>query len=108
MRVKAGTAYVDIEGDLGPLNKSIDNATKTSKSKFAGIGKAAAAGMAIGVGAIGIVAKASIDAAVESEKSQAKLRTQLKNMGVSYSEAAPKIDAIIQKQSSLFAVDDED
>lgn len=74
-----------------------------------------AAGTAVGLlglsGAVYGVKEAlvgSVQAANESEKSQAKLRAQLKASGVSWRAHAGEIDNVIQRVSKLAGLDDED
>lgn len=50
----------------------------------------------------------SVRAAQEAQVSQAKLQTQLKASGISYSANAAEIDRVIQKTSQLSGLDDED
>ena len=51
--VKAGTAYIDIQGDFSALNKQIDAAVAPISGKFGKLGKAGAVGLAgIGVAAV--------------------------------------------------------
>jgi hypothetical protein len=52
--------------------------------------------------------KKSADAAIEAERSQAKLVTQLKASGISYRDHAKEIDRVIQATSRLSGIDDED
>lgn len=53
--VKAGTAYIDVQGDFSALNKQIDAAVAPITGKFGKLGKAGAVGLA-GVGAAAVVA----------------------------------------------------
>lgn len=78
-------------------------------SKALGGMKAAAlgAGAAAGVGLVAGLTKAT-QAAIEAEKSQARLEAQLASMGTSYDRHASEIDKVIQKTSQLAALDDED
>jgi hypothetical protein len=100
-----------LERTMGKAGKSVgdfgDGADKT-KGKLGGLTKYAA-GAAVGAfAAIGVAMTGSVKAAVESEKSQAKLETQLKALGISYEKHAGVIDATIQKHSQLSGFDDED
>ncbi len=81
-------------------------ASVTSKG-FAGI-RGAATGAAAGLAGLAIAGKRVVDAAVESEKSQAALEAQLRAMDISYRAHADEIDAVIQKHSQLAGVDDEE
>ena len=66
-----------------------------------GVGLAAAA-----VGAVGL--KQAATAAIEAEKSNARMTTQLKASGISFRAHAGEIDRVIQKTSQLAGLDDED
>jgi len=81
-------------------------ASVTSKG-FSGM-RAAATGATAGLAGLVLVGKKVVDAAIESEKSQAALEAQLKAMGISYKAHAKEIDAVIQKHSQLAGVDDEE
>lgn len=108
MTAHAGTAFIDIRGDFSSLDKQIDGVAKGTKGKFSAIGKAAAIGIGAGIGAAAVAVKGFVDAAVESEKSQARMETQLKSMGSSFKAHASDIDRVIQKHSRLAGLDDED
>jgi hypothetical protein len=49
-----------------------------------------------------------VDAAMDAQKSQARLEAQLKASGISFRAHAKEIDAVIQKHSQLAGLDDED
>lgn len=68
---------------------------------------ALAAGAAITTGVV-IGLKQSVDAAIEAEKSQARMEAQLKAVGISYKQHADQIEQVIQKTSQLAGLDDED
>lgn len=72
MAVRVGKAYVEIEGDFSGLDDGIKKATSGTRDKFRAIGKAAAAGIAVGVGAFAALGKASIDAASDIDESLSK------------------------------------
>ena len=57
--VKAGTAYIDIQGDFSALNKQIDAAVAPISGKFGKLGKAGAVGLA-GIGAAAVGAGAAL------------------------------------------------
>jgi hypothetical protein len=63
--------------------------------------------LAIGGGLVAL-GKSSVQAAIESEKSNARLQAQLKALGISYKAHEDQISRVIQKQSQLAALDDED
>lgn len=71
--------------------------------------KTAAKGAAIGgIALAGVALKSSADAAVDAEKTQARLEAQLRASGISYKRHGKEIDAVIQKTSRLSGLDDED
>lgn len=107
--VKANTA-----GATAALRKTQGELKKTSKDtdswkgKMAGAAKVAGVGMAAGVG-LGIVAlKGFANAAMESEKSNARMRAQLKASGISWKDHGAIVKGVIEKQSAAYAMDDED
>lgn len=73
-----------------------------------GLGTAAkAGGLALGAGlATGLTV--ATKAAIEAEKSQARLEAQLKASGISYKQHRDEIERVIQKHSQLSGLDDED
>jgi hypothetical protein len=83
------------------LGKSATRMGKVMALGFAAAGAAAAGALAVGL-------KKSIDAAMDAEKSQARLQAQLKASGISYRAHAREIDTVIQKHSQLAGLDDED
>lgn len=105
---KIGTAFIDVKADLSGFQKELDRQTSTTSSKFSKIGKAAALGFGAGLGAAGIAIKGFADAAIDAQKSQARMETQLKASGVSFKAHAKEIDNVIQKVSKLSGLDDED
>lgn len=108
MTAHAGTAFVDVRPDFSNFNRDVDRNVKGTRSKFAAVGKGAALGFAAGIGGAAIAVKGFVNAAIESEKSQARMQTQLKASGISYKAHAKEIDAVIQKVSKLSGLDDED
>jgi hypothetical protein len=109
------TLSVAITGDPSSLNRalrSVDQSVEGSEKrmhKFAAVGIGALKGLGLAAGAGAVVGlKKSADAAIEAEKSQARLVTQLKAAGISYKAHAQEIDRVIQKTSQLSGLDDED
>jgi len=102
---------VAISGDASKLNKElreVDGRTARTGKSFdrlkgaaLGAGTAMAGGLVVGLGA-------SVRAAIEAEKSQARLQAQLKASGISYRDHAKEIDRVIQATSRLSGLDDED
>lgn len=115
MAVGSGNVRVRFTADSSDLQRgaqragdSIDRFERRShrsidrlKTAAKGAGLAMAAALAVGV-------KGAADAAIESEKSQARLKTQLDALGISFDKHAKKIDEVIQKHSQLSGLDDED
>lgn len=94
-------------GSLDKLGKQTRITSSVTSRGFAGI-RVAAVGATAAFGGLALAGKKVVDAAIESEKSQARLRAQLKASGISYTAHAKEIDAVIQKHSQLAGVDDED
>lgn len=91
------------------FGKDADRSLKKASKGFSGIGKAASlAGGALAGAGLAATIKGVTNAAIESEKSTVKMRAQLTASGLSYKKYAGEIDRVIQKQSRLAAVDDED
>lgn len=88
--------------------KDSERATKRTAKAHAGMGKAIAGGLALGAGGLAVGLKSLTDAAAESEKSTVRMRAQLRASGLSYDKYGERIDRVIQKQSQLAALDDED
>jgi hypothetical protein len=112
---KTRSLQVVISGDAKDLNrafKSVDQSAKHTESKLGSFGKNAAKGFALvgaaAAGAAVVGLKKATDAAIEAEKSQARMEAQLKASGASYKAHAKEIDAVIQKHSKLAGIDDED
>src|SRR3954466_16235273 len=106
---------VVITGDTRQFSRSINSAGQDVEhlegrvKGSAGRASQALKGLAIaGAGAAALGLKKSADAAIEAERSQAKLVTQLKASGISYREHAKEINRVIQATSRLSGIDDED
>jgi hypothetical protein len=113
--VASRSLNVQITGDA----KGLAVATRQADGHLDGLGKKTAMvtrGMALGFAAAGAAAagtlvvglKKSVDAAMDAQKSQARLEAQLKASGISFRAHAKEIDAVIQKHSQLAGLDDED
>ena len=112
---KTRTLQVTIAGDASHLNRAFATAgkeadkfekrTETMGKKFSGSMKVAGAAAA---GALVVGLKESVSAAVEAEKSQARLQAQLKASGVSYKAHSAEIEKSIAATSKLSGLDDED
>lgn len=75
MTVKAGTAYVEVQGDFSKLEKDIDGATRGTKSKFMAIGKAAAIGLGAAATGAALVGPKLISLASDAEETASKFKT---------------------------------
>lgn len=110
---------VQLIGDSASLERAFDKAgrkgreyeTRTQKltSNLKSLGKAGAAGVA--VGGVALVTSSvvkGIAAAKEAQVAQARLRQALKASGASYERYGKQIDATIDKTSRLAGIDDEE
>ncbi len=97
MAGKSRTLTVKVVGDTAQFEKKMKGMSAGMKVA----GAAAAGALAVGL-------KQSVSAAIEAEKSAAKLEAQLKASNISYKAHAKEIDAVIQKHSRLAGVDDEE
>jgi len=91
--------------------RAVDKAADTSGKSMGKLGKAAKVGglaAAAGIGLAVVASKGFVDAARDAEASGAKVRTMLKNQGISWKEHGKAIDAAIQKHSQLTGIDDEE
>jgi phage-related protein len=86
------------------FTRGLNNAGGSLK-KFGGA--AALAGAAVG-GALVVQLKASVEAAVEAQKSQARFESQMRASGKSLKAHGDRIEEVIQKHSRLAGIDDED
>jgi phage-related minor tail protein len=85
MAVKAGTAFVDFEGDFSELNKQVsshfDKIAKGASERGKKAGAALGKGMAAGIGVAGVAAGAlfmkGVNDAIDAQKTNAKLAAQL-------------------------------
>jgi hypothetical protein len=120
-RGKSRTLTIDIAGDQGDLEKSVKKSnrsldslgkqtrvTSSITSKGFAAMKIGATGAAAGIAGLAIATKKVVEASIESEKSNARMVSQLKALGISYDEHAAKIEKVIQKTSQLAGLDDED
>lgn len=104
---KRASVTIDVEDNRPPGGGGTGRGAAAGGAAGAVAGRAGA-GAAAGVLAGVVALKESATAAIEAEKSAARLQTQLKALGISYDENAKKIDTQIQKVSNLSGLDDED
>lgn len=112
---------VNIVGDSDKLNKELRKSggaldkfgkqtrlTGTVTSKGFAAMRVGAVGATAAIGGLALVGKKVVQAAMESEKSSARLASQLKALDISYSDHRDEIEKVIQKHSQLAGLDDED
>ena len=85
----------------GRLQGTVSRASGKMRTALLGVGAAAGGATVIGL-------KKAASAAIEAEKSQARLEAQLKASGISYRRHAQQIDEVIGKHARLSGFDDED
>jgi hypothetical protein len=88
--------------------RDVDRLEKSTGRLRGAMGGLAKAGAVAGVAGIGLALKGSVSAAIEAEKSQARLQAQLKASGISFKAHRDEIEQVIQKHSQLSGLDDED
>lgn len=102
---------ISIVGDPKSYQRALKDsgkATKSFGSTLGSLGKIGLVAAGGGIAAIGIGLKKSVEAAKDAEVSQRRMATALDAMGLNYKKNAGHIDEVIQKQSKLAALDDED
>src|SRR4051794_24844034 len=87
-------AFAQVDRSASGTEKRMHTFGTRVAGAFSLIGTAAAGAAVIGL-------KKSVDAAIEAQKSQAKLEAQLKALNISYRAHAKEIDNVIQKTSRL-------
>src|SRR5919204_292530 len=95
---------VQVLADAAAFSRGLKEAeSRTQKfAKVAGVaGAAITGGLVVGL-------KKSVDAAMDAQRVQAQTEAQLKALGISYQAHAGHIQDVINKTSSLAAVDDEE
>lgn len=116
MALGANTSKWYFVGDSSSLERatkrsedSLDRLNRTGKSAFGGLASSAGAltGL-LGVGGLAYGLKGLTDAALESEKAAARMRTQFEALGIDFEAHRQRVDDVIQAQSRLAALDDED
>jgi hypothetical protein len=106
---------VNITGDASSFNRairSIDDDVKRSEGRlkgFAATGAKALGGLGLAAGAGAAVGlKQAAQAAIDAEASMAKVAKMVDNAGFSWDKHREKIDRVIQAQSRLSGLDDEE
>jgi len=117
----AGSRVVELRflSDVGGLQKGFRQAGKDGETFGRRLsGKVGGGLKALGIGALGAGAalagglvvglKASVEAALESEESQARVDAALKKVGATSEAFKGKVDSVISSLSDMGALDDED
>lgn len=94
-------------GSLDKLGRQTRVTGSITSRGFAGM-RVAAVGATAAFGGLALAGKKVVDAAIEAEKTQAKLDAQLKASGISAAKYGAQIESVIQKQSLMSGLDDED
>ena len=93
--------FVKASKDADKFGRDTETAGKKFSSSMKVAGAAAAGALAVGL-------KQSVNAAVEAEKTQARLQAQLKASGISFRQHSAAIEESITATSRLSGLDDED
>lgn len=107
----ARTLQIEIVGDPRSYQRALKDSGQSTKrfgSALSSLGKAGVLAAAGGIAAVAIGLKKSVDAAKEAEISQRQMAAGLDALGLNYEAHSKHIDDVIQKQSRLSALDDED
>jgi hypothetical protein len=102
------TTVARLEAILGADTDQFDRAMNKSEGRMSKMGKAAALGGLAIAGGLAVGLKKSVDAAVESEKAQARLSQAMSGAGLSMDKYGASVQANIETTSKLAALDDED
>jgi hypothetical protein len=100
------TTVARLEAILGADTRQFDQAMGKSEGRMSKMGKAAALGGLAIAGGLAVGLKKSVDAALESEKAQARLTSAMDQAGISAAKRAAANDAI-SATSKRAALDDE-
>ena len=108
VKVRFGADTSDLERGTRRADSSLDRLGK-SGSKSLGHLKTAALGAGVALaGGLVVGTKEAAEAAIESEKANARLRAQLQALGISYGAHEKQIKRVIDAHSQLSGFDDED
>ncbi len=102
---------VVISGDTRQLDRAFGRAEQSAgklQGRLGQVGRGMAVAGTAAAGALALGLTKATQAAIEAEKSQARMQTQLKASGINYRNHAKEIDNVIQRTAKLAAVDDED
>jgi hypothetical protein len=108
MAVKAGTAFVDFEGDFSGLNKQVSShfARITKNADKAGhkIGKSFGVGMAAGVGAAVVAGKQFFDFGKEAVNTASDINESLSKNRVLFGKYAKGIEGFSNRSADAFGI----
>lgn len=90
-----------VEGSIDRMSRSGSKSLAMLRTGFIAVGAAAATGAVIGI-------KKSAEAAIEAEKANARLETQLRALNIRYAEHEKRIQRTLDAHSQLSGFDDED
>lgn len=103
-----------LEREIKRSNRGLDTLGKQTRLTgsitsrgFAGM-RVAAVGATAAFGGLALAGKSVAGAFIEAEKSEARLRAQMKASGLSFRAHSAEIERVIQKTSQLAGLDDED
>src|SRR4051794_30232231 len=97
-----------LERAFAQVSRNADSVESRMTSFSRKVGASLQFAGAAAAGALVVGLKKSVDAAIDAQKSQARLEAQMKASGISYRAHAKEIDNVIQKTSALAGLDDED
>jgi hypothetical protein len=103
-----------LERELKKSGNALDRLGKQTKltgtisSKGYSAMRVGATGAAAALGGLALAGKHVASAYIEAEKSEARMRAQLKASGISYNQHSAQIEKSIQATARLAAIDDED
>jgi hypothetical protein len=106
-----GRARVVLDVDKKRFNRDFGDAEERTHRMSRALGTALKAGAVAGGAALvgtAYAAKRWVDAAKEAEVSQGRMQQQLRALGIDYDKHAAQIEKVIQRQSKLAALDDEE
>ncbi len=103
-----GRGVIGVTLDRQGFETDLNGMEQSSKSRFSKIGKIAAAGLAIGIGAGVLALKSMTQAAIEDEASQARLARSLKNTTGATDSQVKSVESWITAQGKAFGVTDDE
>ena len=108
MAVKAGTAYVDIEGDFSGLNRQVSShfrgLTKDAGGAGRKVGRALGVGMVAGVGAAVVAGKQLFDFGKESVNVASDINESLSKNTVLFGKYAKGIETFSKRSANAFGI----